>query len=115
MSTTGDQRLENEPDEDGVLPTLGGMPAGHGPPPRIAKPRFPATILELPPQAHEPGLPPLVALPFGPPPAIAQPRFPDTLIDLDPPTEMRHAIESAPETTRTPSDPSLRVEAEPFG
>jgi serine/threonine protein kinase len=112
VSTTGDQRLENEPDEDGVLPTLGGKPAGQGPPPRIAKPRFPPTILELPPQAPEPGLPPLVALPFGPPPAIAQPRFPDTLIDLDPPTEMRHAIESAPETTRTPSDPSLGIAAE---
>ena len=112
MSSTGDQVRENEPDEDGVLPTLGGVSAGHGPPPRVAKPRFPPTILEFPPPPHEPGLPPLVALPFGPPPPIAEPRFPDTLIDLDPPTEMRHAIESAPQTTRTTLDSSPKSEPE---
>jgi eukaryotic-like serine/threonine-protein kinase len=104
VSINSDQRLENKPGESGASSMSGGGIAGHGPPPRIAKPRFPPTMLEMPPPAHEPGLPPLVALPFGPPPPIAEPRFPDTLIDLDPPTEERHALESAPETTRTAAE-----------
>ncbi len=67
-------------------------------------------MLEMPPPTHEPGLPPLVALPFGPPPPIAEPRFPDTLVDLDPPTEEQHALESAPETTRTAAEMSPKSE-----
>jgi serine/threonine protein kinase len=110
VSSNGDQRLENKPGEGGVGATNGGGSAAHGPPPRIAKPRFPPTMLEMPPPAHEPGLPPLVALPFGPPPPIAEPRFPDTLVDLDPPTEERHALESAPETTRTDAEMSPKSE-----
>ncbi len=139
MSTTGNQRPEDEPDDEANT-VLGDIPADiqalldapaipldlneprtwldvtgppqvpeFGPPPAIAQPRFPATIIDLNPPVHEPEPPPhqddpaTIALPHGPPPQVSQPRFPATIVDFNPPTAMQHEIESAPETTRKPS------------
>ena len=116
MSTTGDQRPENEPEVSGP-PRVPDFE-----PPTIAQPRFPATIIDFnppdfdgdpPPPADEPAT---IALPYGPPPKIAEPRFPATIVDFNPPSEMQHEIEAAPETTRKSSvvPPPMETEMTPL-
>jgi serine/threonine-protein kinase len=93
VSTTGNQRAEDEPDDDGANTSLGEIPADIqallDAPPIPIDLDAPRTWLDVtgPPQVSE----------FGPPPAIAQPRFPATIIDLNPPVH----------------EPDLPPEAEP--
>jgi eukaryotic-like serine/threonine-protein kinase len=129
VSTTSDQRSEEEPDDQGAAAARAWLDGSgpprvpdFGPPPKIAEPRFPATLIDLEPPVHEPDPRPFevepatIALPHGAPPRIAEPRFPATIIDFNPPTEMQHEIEAAPETTRKPSvaPPSPETEMTPL-
>ena len=124
MSTTGNQRLEDERGDAGGPPRVPEFE-----PRTIAQPRFPATIVDFNPPVHEPSPPPpevepatiarepaTIALHYGPPPKIAEPRFPATIVDFNPPTEMQHEMESAPETTRKVSvaPPPIDSESTPL-
>ena len=113
MSTTGNQRPEQEVD-DGAITVRGDLPAGPEAAPvseaearRAARARFTATLIDPVPPVHEPSPSPSNT----PPPRITEPRLSATMVDFSAPTEMQHAVEAAPQTTRKmPSRPAIDEE-----